>query len=302
MNSVKPETLVITSEVLLALYPVFIKLLKLPIPTHVLSRLGTYTIAGGALASKADWIDSWGSYSAGLMSVLAGLMNIVHISSSYVSYRHLTAGSALALFYTYPFFNILAGVFLLGETVPFWVAPLFIIAFIGVLLIAKAEDETAKTETQEEGFAGTPFSKNTVFGITMALLSAFTETIIFLIVKTSERKNPFINMLKLYPAAFLALLGYEAWNGFPHLSVNYSLLLIGLVFNLCIGFVGHMIQFFSIPLLPTAVFSLLTFIGVGAGFGWSSLLAGEKPRMNALLGAGLITGAVGALRFMKVVD
>jgi drug/metabolite transporter (DMT)-like permease len=296
--SMKPEALVVISEVLLALYPVFIKLLKLPIPTHVLSRLGTYAVAGGMLAEKADWIESWGSLPSALMSIISGLMNIVHISSSYVSYRYLTAGSALALFYTYPFFNILAGVAILGESVPLWVLPLFVVAFIGVLLIAKAEDEDAH---EEEGFVGS-FSKDTLFGISMALLSAFTETLIFLTVKTSSRKNPFINMLKLYPAAFVGLLGYEAWNGFQHLSGTGSMILLGLLFNLCIGFVGHVIQFYSIPLLPTAIFSLLTFIGVGAGFGWSNLFAGEIPRSKAILGAGLITGAVGALRFMKVVE
>jgi drug/metabolite transporter (DMT)-like permease len=296
---VKPEALVIISEVLLALYPTFIKVVKLSIPTHVLSRLGTYTVAGGVLADKADWIESWGSLSSALISIVIGLMNIVHISSSYVSYRYLTAGSALALFYTYPFFNILAGVFFLGESVPLWVLPLFIVAFIGVLLIAKAEDENVR---EEEGFVVGGFSKNTLFGISMALLSAFTETLIFLTVKTSSRKNPFINMLKLYPAAFVGYLGYEAWNGFQHLSGTGSMILLGLLFNLCIGFLGHIIQFYSIPLLPTAIFSLLTFLGVGAGFGWSSLFAGEIPRSKAILGAGLITGAVGALRFMKVVE
>jgi drug/metabolite transporter (DMT)-like permease len=69
-----------------------------------------------------------------------------------------------------------------------------------------------------------------------------------------------------------------------------------LLFNIFIGFLGYSLRFYSIPRLPTAIFSILTFIGVAAGYGWGLLYAKEVPSMGALAGAGLITGALGLLR------
>ena len=82
--------------------------------------------------------------------------------------------------------------------------PWFLVAFVGVLLIANAEKSPQENETNNTTEDGT--QKNVSFGIAMALLSALTETLIFLVVKTSVRKNPFMNILTIYPAAFAGLL------------------------------------------------------------------------------------------------
>jgi drug/metabolite transporter (DMT)-like permease len=68
------------------------------------------------------------------------------------------------------------------------------------------------------------------------------------------------------------------------------------VFNIFIGFLGYSLRFWSIPRLPTAFFSILTFIGVAAGYGWGLMYAKEVPSKGALFGAGLITGALALLR------
>lgn len=287
------EWIVIGSEIALALHPILLKTVNVPLLTQLVIRLGTYSALGTALAEKADWKYSWGSWGVAQNSILFGLMNLVHIGSSYASYKNLSAGSSLALFYTYPFMNILAGVLFLGETVSWIFLPWMCIAFIGVLCISYAE---------KEGFEGSDDGadkKHTGFGIAMALLSAFTETLIFLLVKTSHHNSPFLNVLQLYPAGLLALLGYSAWKGFE--GLKGSPIQIGqiLAFNIFIGFIGYCLRFYSIPRMSTVIFSILTFIGVVAGYSWGLIFAGEKPSWLALIGSGCITGSVAALEMMK---
>ena len=71
-----------------------------------------------------------------------------------------------------------------------------------------------------------------------------------------------------------------------------------ILFNTLIGFVGYCLRFYAIPRLPTVIFSLLSFIGVLASFIWGFLFVKEIPTTQALLGATLITSAVGASRFI----
>lgn len=212
-----------------------------------------------------------------------------------MSYNHLPAGSALALFYIYPFFNILAGVLFLGDSFKPVLLPLFLLAFAGVLLISKY---TKTGEDNQESQAKQTTKKNITLGIIASLVSALTETMIFMISKTSEGGSPWLTILKLYPAAFAGLLGWIFMSGTPWKTSlkNWTPLLL---FNTFIGFLGYSLRFWSIPRLPTAVFSILSFIGVAAGYAWGIMYAEEIPSFGALTGAGLITTALGLLNQIK---
>lgn len=292
----------IVAEIALALHPILIKQISVDLPTQLLARLGTYSVLGGLLAGPKEKALSWGSFGSAFESVALGLMNLIHIGSSYFSYQHLPAGSALALFYTYPFFNILAGVLFLGESFEVKYIPLFLLAFLGVLLISNytgaGEGETEEGEGEGEGEDESESKgkdKNIGLGVAAALVSALTETMIFLVAKTGEGGSPWLTILRLYPAALVGLVG---WIGFSGASwkTSVSNWIPLLLFNVFIGFLGYSLRFWSIPRLDTAVFSLLTFIGVAAGYGWGLMYAKEVPSAGALLGAGCITGA---LAFMQ---
>ena len=282
----------VTAEIALALHPILIKQIPVGLPTQLLARLGTYSVLAGAAASPSDVAASWGSWPAAWKSIGFGLMNLVHIGSSYVSYTHLPAGSALALFYTYPFFNILAGVLFLGESFDVAILPLLLAAFVGVLFIAKY---TKDGDEDKEGGAKDGSKKNIALGVVASLISALTETMIFMITKTGEEPTAWLPILKLYPGALAGLLAWGVWSGakFQTTFDNWKPLLL---FNIFIGFLGYSLRFWSIPRLPTAVFSILTFIGVAAGYGWGLMYAKEVPSKGALFGAGLITGSLALLR------
>lgn len=276
----------IIAEIALALHPILIKQINVGLPTQLLARLGTYTVLGSALASPSEREFSWGSVPTALRSTVFGLMNLIHIASSYLSYKHLPAGSALALFYTYPFFNILAGFFFLGDTISSRIILLMAIAFIGVALISKYSAEDSAESGSEK--------RSTSIGVAASLVSAITETMIFLIAKTGEEKSPWLTILKLYPAAFLGIIAWIGFTGsdWKTSAQNWIPLIL---FNVFIGFLGYSLRFWSIPRLSTAIFSILTFIGVAAGYGWGILYAKEVPSLGALTGAGLITASLGFL-------
>ena len=291
----------ILAEVALALHPILIKQVGVGLPTQLLARLGTYTVLGSTLSSTSDKKLAWGDWSTASKSIGYGLMNLIHIGSSYLSYQHLPAGSALALFYTFPFFNILAGVFFLGDSFKPIMLPLLLMAFLGVLLISRytkegfSDTEGPETQQTQPTQQTQSTKKNIPLGIFAALLSAITETLIFLLAKSDSESSPYLTILKLYPAALVGLLGYV---GFTGTSVQTSLKnwIPLILFNIFIGFLGYSLRFWSIPRLPTDVFSILTFIGVAAGYMWGLLYSKEIPTMGALGGAALITGSLGVLR------
>jgi len=67
-------------------------------------------------------------------------------------------------------------------------------------------------------------------------------------------------------------------------------------FNVFIGFVGYLMRFYAIPLLPTAIFSILSFVGVISAYGWGNIFASESPSIRALVGAGLVTSSIAGVR------
>ena len=288
----------IISEISLALHPILIKQIPTNLSTQLVSRLGVYSILVFVLCSKQDIFLTWGSSTRAFQSIGLGLMNLIHIATSYLSYKLLPAGSALALFYTFPFMNILAGVLFLGDKLDLKIIPLMIIAFIGVLLIAKYTKDGKVKDGKEDNFENKKDGNSVIIGVVVALMAALTETMIFMVGKSSEEPSPFIAILRLYPAAFLGILGWVFFKG-EQLSTESSVWIPMVIFNIVLGFIAYSLRFFGILHLPTAYYSILTFVGVAAGYTWGLLYAKEVPTAGALTGAALITGSLGILRYLK---
>jgi len=281
------EWLVILSQSVASLHPILLKTVNVPLLTQILFRMGTYSSLSGIFASSADWMESFGSFYATLRSLAYSLMNLVHIGSSYESYKYLSAGNAIALYYIHPFINILGGYLFLNEAIKWQMFPLFFIAFAGVLLISYAENKKDDDK------------KNSSFGIFMALLSALTESLIYFVVKGSEINSPFSKLLQLYALGFLSLSAYSGVQGFKDISGKPNEIGTIILFNIFIGFFAYVIRFYAIPLLDVSVYSILTFIGVATGYLWGLLFVGETPSALALLGAGCISGSVFFLDNMR---
>jgi drug/metabolite transporter (DMT)-like permease len=281
---------VLLSEATLSLYPILIKNVNTDLATQLFFRLGTYSSLTGVLAEKRDISATWGSLTAAGSSLAYGLMNLVHIGSSYVGFANLPAGTAMALFYTYPLLNILAGVLFLGDSFDFVLLPFFAMAIIGVYLLSQKDEGESSNQTDKK-------KTSWALGLTAIAIAAITETMIFIVAKIAPgTSNAFYPMLQLYVGAFFLLCGgLIGMKKMPDWSAGVPLIF----FNVFIGFVGYLMRFYAIPLLPTSIFSLLSFIGVVTAYGWGKLFAYETPTLQGILGAALVTASIGGIRFIN---
>ena len=287
---VHPTLSVIYSELVLSLYPILIKSVQTNIFTQILARFLVFPALALAFGSAYDFRAIWTNPYEAFVSILHNLMNLGHVTVSYLSFKDLPVGTAISLFYLYPIFNLIAGSVLFREELPLIAIPLIAIAFYGVYLIAtsKTDDKTAKEQ------------KKYNMGVLMGILSAITETMIFIFIRsnTDAQASPFYTVNHLYPVGLVLLAGYSLFH--PNLvdtsSMNWAKLL---GFNALIGFTGYIARFHAIPRIPTIVFSLLSFIGVTFGYLWGILFTNDKPTMRGIAGSTLIAATIALLRYLE---
>jgi len=222
------------------------------------------------------------------------LLNLGHIASSYTAFKILPVGTAIALFYLYPIFNVLSAAVLFGESLSPLSLLLICVAFVGTYLIATAtSDKTTNNKAEDK-----PVDPSTYkYGVIMGILAAITETMIFIFIRsnTDAEASPYYTVNHLYPAGLAMLLMYSIFHT-DVVDTNKLNWMKLLGFNAILGFTGYIARFYAIPKIPAIIFSLLSFFGVTFGTIWG-VLYGEKVTMKSLIGAGLIVGATAVLRY-----
>ena len=291
-----PTLAVLYSELVLSLYPILIKSVNTNIFTQILARFIVFPSLAIAFGSTYDFKSIWGSPYEAFVSIMNNLLNLGHIASSYTAFKILPVGTAIALFYLYPIFNVLSAAVLFGESLSPLAILLIGIAFVGTYLIAT--DKADKGDKADK--AVKPLDPSTYkYGVIMAVLAAITETIIFIFVRSSldAQASPYYTVNHLYPAGLAMLLIYGLWHTdvVDTSKLNWMKLL---GFNAVLGFTGYISRFYAIPKIPAIVFSLLSFFGVTFGNIWG-VLYGEKATMKSLVGGGLIVGATAVLRYSQ---
>ena len=69
-------------------------------------------------------------------------------------------------------------------------------------------------------------------------------------------------------------------------------------FNSLVGFIGYSVRFYTIPKLPTLIFSLLSFVGVIFGYVWGHMFTVDRPSMMSIIGSAFIVIAVFFVRLI----
>jgi len=291
MLTPNPTLAVLYSELVLSLYPILIKSVNTNIFTQILARFIVFPSLALAFGSTHDFKSIWGSPYEAFVSIMNNLLNLGHIASSYTAFKTLPVGTAIALFYLYPIFNVLSAAVLFGESLSPLSVLLIGIAFVGTYLIA-----TEKTDKSEDKSADSNTYK---YGVIMGILAAITETMIFIFVRsnTDAEASPYYTVNHLYPAGLAMLLIYGLWHT-DVVDTNKLNWLKLLGFNAILGFTGYIARFYAIPKIPAIIFSLLSFFGVTFGTIWG-VLYGEKVTMKSLIGGGLIIGATAVLRYYQ---
>jgi len=212
-----------------------------------------------------------------------GLLNLLHVGGSYVGFDQLAAGNAMALFYTYPVWNIIGAALAFGESIPLRSLPWIGVALLGTLALVQ------------------PTRTNwTAIGVVAALIAALTETGIYLWFrsnKAGDTDQPWTKMTQMYGSSGLLwtvgvavalALGFIGKSVFKISGSGISTILL---FNSLIGFVGYALRFYLIPKVSTVVFSSLSFFGVIAAYLLSWLFTSEVPTWTQVGGALAIIAA-----------
>jgi drug/metabolite transporter (DMT)-like permease len=286
-----PEVTTITSEVVLSLYPILIKVIDTGLDSQILGRLATFATLSIITLNGFNIVNILANP---FLLLFLGLINLVHIGSSYQAFKDLPAGPAMALFYTYPFLNILLAWFILNEPINLKHLPWLFIAFLGSILVIKS---LKQEESFEEKAQATNANTNTVRGIFAAFSAALTESIIYVVTKNLDAASPFPMMAQLYGGALILFIGGLVSQGKPILTDTRKTTWIPLLaFNILIGFIGYALRFWSIPRLSATVFSILSFVGVFSAYIFGVRFVGEIPSLESLAGGTLIAASIAGVR------
>lgn len=286
-----PSLSVLYSELVLSLYPILIKTVNTNLFSQLLARFFVFPVLALVFGSLKDFYLVWSNPYESFVGVLNGLLNLGHITVSYLSFKNLPAGTAISLFYLYPLFNVIAGSVLFGESLSLVTILLIMVAFIGTYLVATSKN---KDKNGEE-------NKNYKMGVIMGIMTALTETMIFVFVRWNKEasKSPFYTVNHLYPAGLVLLGGYALANKSIVDTSGWNWLKL-LGFNGLLGFTGYIARFYAIPKVPTIIFSMLSFIGVAFGYMWGMIFTEDQPTSRAIMGGGLIASAIAILRYFQL--
>lgn len=308
------------SEIALSLYPQLIKLVPTTIEIQTAVRLITYSILsiiGVFLNNNYRNIPGISSISI-YKIILMGVVNIVHIFSSYYSFKTLSSGFSYSLFYLYPIFNFIGRSLFNNE----YIKPInylyILTAISGVYYIYYTENPDKTDNTIEKLIDINPSTSNKStlkYGIIAGILCAFTETLIYFMVRNDvPTVSPFIQIIKTYLLGGIFSIIYigklfwdrynstneEIKNGTENKIINQNVIiedkldlsweywLTLILFNSLIGFLGYVFRFFTIPKLSTIVFNSLIFIGVIFAYIWGWIFSNETIQKENITGSILI--------------
>lgn len=269
--------LVLVSEVLLSAYPLLIKRIDMSVVFQTGLRLFVFTVLA-ALIGTAPSLDVLASTE----TILMGGTYLLHIFSSYMAFSLLSAGNAMALFYTYPLWNILGTSLLLGEQLDLTKIPWIGVALAGAIALAQ------------------PTAKNwSLGGVVMALTAALTETAVYLWFKSHPKEEtkdptPWTKMIQMFGGGGLLWALAIAAATIAGLTTTYmfrsslSGLAAILGFNALIGFGGYALRLYMIPKVSTVLFSSLSFFGIVSAYLYGWIGANEWPNMVQMTGAAAI--------------
>ena len=305
---------VIVSEIALSLYPQLIKLIPASLDIQIAVRFITYSILAIASIPSFDTLKTIKNIpitNTIISTILMGIVNIIHIASSYYSFAVLSSGFSYSLFYTYPIFNLLGRSLINNE----YISPinyLFItLAILGVYLIYKHSSKLDNLDKPDNpgNTSNTDNQVETRNGLFAGICSAITESAIYLMVKNDiSTVSPFIQIIKTYLLGGILSIGYLGYQinqekekekekdnfldipEWQHLRWDYWITLI--LFNTLVGFVGYVLRFYLIPKTSTILFNSLIFTGVIFAYLWGYILSDEYIYIENILGTILILGAI----------
>ena len=188
------------------------------------------------------------------LGIALSIITLVHIYTSYKGFLLLNSGVSYTLFYTYPVMILL----LSGYTVPSILA----LACLGIWLLAT----TSQLDTY-------PYE-----GVAMISLAAFTEAIIYFIIRKMPSKNAWNHVFLSYFLGALVLTAYLKPISIPP-EVGTSM---GI--NSILGLGGYLLRFYSMAHLDVFTYALLSNVGIIMSYVYGYLWFKETISIQQMIG------------------
>lgn len=249
----------LVSESLLSLYPVIIKNIDIPIEIQLWSRFFTYVVISMFFIDptyiKSNLISPDG--------ILLSVITIAHVYTSYKGFILLESGMSYTLFYLYPIMILLMS----GEPI----SPIMGMSLLGVYLLYSEQSKTTKKQDD----------KNKLHGVIMISLAAFTEALIYFIVRRLKTTNNWNHIFLSYLPGSLLLTGLLSKQiNFYDSNINLSLILNGVI-----GLLGYLLRFFAISKLDASIYAPLSYFGVIMAYVYGILINGEQITPIKVIGS-----------------
>jgi len=260
----------LASESLLSLYPVIVKNIAIPFEMKLWSRFFTYVVISMFFINPS-YIQS---NLVSLDGILLSVVTIAHVYTSYKGFMLLESGISYTLFYLYPIMILLMS----GEPIH----PIMILSILGVYLLYS---ENEKKEKEKEKLTNKEKTKdeeeNKLNGVIMISLAAFTEALIYFIIRRLKTTNNWNHIFLSYFPGSLLLTGFL----YKQIIKSNSLVSLSLGLNGVIGLVGYLLRFFAISRLEPSIYAPLSYFGVIMAYVYGILINGEQITLTKVLGS-----------------
>jgi drug/metabolite transporter (DMT)-like permease len=165
---------------------------------------------------------------------------------------------------------------------------IMLLSLVGVYLLASKDMNFFSKENLEmvKDSDNKKVSENKLWGVFMIGMAAFTEAIIYFLVRDIKTLNNWNHIFISYFLGAILLTWYlldnikgMKWNG--RLSMSLGI-------NSLIGLVGYLLRFYAVSRLDTMVYAPLSYFGIVMSFVYGVFINGESIDLKKVVGAGLI--------------
>jgi len=257
----------IISESLLSLYPIFVKYINLNFWLKIWSRFFIYVFISGFFINwKFVFNNIFSKYGIAL-----SLITILHVYASYRGFLILESGIAYIIFYLYPLIILL----LAGEKIGF----IIISALIGVIILSHE-----KIDNFQNIFLKNKNTENFKYeGVIMMIVSAFTEALIYFIVRNIKTNNNWNHLFISYAFGAIILSIYY-WKDIKNIQLKSSLT-VSLFINIIIGLFGYLLRFYAMYNLNTNIYAPLSYFGILMAYIYGVIINKDKITIKKLIGS-----------------
>jgi len=283
----------LVSEAMLSLHPIMIKYIKMDMLSKLWNRIIWYFFISIMFINWDFILNNLFTYNAFLLSFVL----FFHIYFTHRGFLLLDSGVGYTLYYTYPIMIILMS----GININSKIMGLLVLIIIGIILLYEPKDvEKQKNKPNINEIVEENYKYE---GIISVLLCAFTEALIFFIVRRIKTNNHWNHLFLsyFYGAIIITIymlymitkgkLGNNSDNSSNTIEINqkYKDNFIKLsFFNIIIGTVGYYLKYFAIYNLSPLIYSILSYVGIITAFIYGVVINKDKIDVRKTVGAIII--------------